>query len=120
MPKTSLALSNLRAFVIIVVLFFHSVLAYLASLPETPYKFDAPPYDWQGFPIVDSQRWFGFDLYCAWHDVYLMSLMYFLSGLFVWASLTRKGSLAYTRDRLIRLALPLCLAVFVLMPIATY
>src|SRR5262245_22015692 len=120
MSKTSLVLSNLRAFVIVIVLAFHSVLAYLDSLPAPAARFDAPPYDWQSYPIVDRERWFGFDLFCAWHDVYLMSLMYFLSGLFVWASLTRKGSLAYTRDRLIRLALPLSLAVFVLMPIATY
>ena len=45
------------------------------------------------FPIVDTHRWFGFDLFCAWQDVSLMSLMFFLSGLFVPSSLTRKGSM---------------------------
>jgi hypothetical protein len=33
MSRTSLALNNLRAVVIVIVLAFHSVLAYLASLP---------------------------------------------------------------------------------------
>jgi hypothetical protein len=117
---SSRALSNLRAFVIQIVLAFHSMLAYLGSLPASTPAFTAPPYRWRAFPIVDSHRWFGFDLFCAWQDVYLMSLMFFLSGLFVWSSLARKGSLIYVRDRLVRLALPLSLAVSILMPIAHY
>ena len=93
MSATSLALSNLRAIVILIVLAFHSILAYLGSLPPSRISFDAPPYDWQAFPIIDSQRWFGFDLFCAWQDVSLMSLMFFLSGLFVWPSLAAQGKL---------------------------
>lgn len=120
MSKTSLALSNLRAVVILIVLAFHSALAYLDSLPAAARRFDAPPYEWEASPIIDSQRWLGFDLFCAWHDVYLMSLMYFLSGLFVWVSLTRKGSGPFLSDRLLRLGLPLIPAVFILMPIALY
>ena len=92
MSGSSLALSNLRAFVILIVLAFHSVLAYLGSLPAAPFPFDNAPFRWNAFPIVDSQRWFGFDLFCAFQDVYLMSFMFFLSGLFVWPSLKRKGS----------------------------
>ena len=92
MSRSSIALSNLRAVVIVIVLAFHSVLAYLASLPASAYRFDDAPYRWQAIPIVDSQRWFGFDLFCAWQDVSLMSLMFFLSGLFVPSSLARKGS----------------------------
>src|SRR4030095_5590724 len=120
MARTSLVLSNLRGIVILIVLAFHSVLAYLDSLPEKASRFDAPPYGWPATPIIDSQRWLGFDLFCAWHDVYLMSLMYFLSGLFVWASLMRKGRGPFLSDRLLRLLLPLIPAVFVLMPVALY
>ena len=39
----SLALSNLRAVVILLVLAVHSVLAYLDFLPPSPYRFDEPP-----------------------------------------------------------------------------
>jgi glucan biosynthesis protein C len=120
MSRSSIALSNLRAVVIVIVVAFHSVLAYLASLPATAYRFDSPPYRWQAIPIVDSQRWFGFDLFCAWQDVSLMSLMFFLSGLFVPASLMRRGSWAYVSDRLLRIGLPFMLAVTVLMPLAYY
>ena len=68
MSRASLALVNLRAVVILIVLAFHSVLPYLAFLPPTPYPFDRAPYPWLAVPIIDSQRWFGFDLFCAWQD----------------------------------------------------
>jgi len=120
MSRSSIALVNLRAFVILIVLAFHSVLAYLASLPPAAYPFDSPPYLWQAFPIVDSQRWFGFDLFCAWQDVGLMTLMFFLSGLFVPSSLARKGSGRFLSDRLLRIGLPYVLAVILLTPLAYY
>jgi hypothetical protein len=117
---SSLALGNLRAFVILTVLAFHSVLAYLGSLGATAFAFDAPPYKWRAFPIVDSHRWFGFDVFCAWQDVYLMSLMFFLSALFTGPSLARKRSLKFLSDRLLRLGVPFVFAVTVVMPIALY
>ena len=94
-PRSSIAIDNLRAIVILLVLSFHSVLAYLNFLPASPFRFDDPPYLWRAFPIVDSERWLGFDLFCAWQDVFLMSFFMFLSGLFVWPSLKRKGPLNF-------------------------
>lgn len=120
MSRSSTALVNLRAFVILIVLAFHSVLPYLASLPPRAYRFDSAPYGWQAFPIVDSQRWFGFDLFCAWQDVGLMTLMFFLSGLFVPSSLARKGGRKFLADRLLRIGLPYALAVVFLVPLAYY
>ncbi len=120
MSGTSLALSNLRAFVILIVLAFHSVLAYLGSLPDKPFPFDVAPFRWNAFPIIDSQRWIGFDIFCAFQDVYLMSFMFFMSGLFVWPSLKRKGASVFLSDRLLRIGLPFVLVVYLLMPIALY
>ncbi|MGO9399669.1 MAG: acyltransferase family protein [Xanthobacteraceae bacterium] len=120
MSRSSLALHNLRAVVILIVLAFHSVLAYVQFIPERSAGFDKPPYMWRAFPIVDSHRWFGFDLFCAWQDVYLMSLMFLLSGLFVWPSLQRKHSFGFVRDRLRRLGVPYVFGVLVLNPIAFY
>ena len=51
MSRTSIALGNLRAVVIVIVLAFHFVLPYLASLPATAYRFDSAPYRWQPFPL---------------------------------------------------------------------
>ncbi len=120
MSRSSVALDNLRAFVILIVIAFHSVLAYLQFLPASPHRFDAPPYKWQSFPIIDSSRFIGFDLFCAYQDVYLMSLMFFLSGLFVWSSLTRKGSWIFLTDRFVRLGLPFALALMLLIPVTYY
>jgi glucans biosynthesis protein C len=120
MSRSSIALVNLRAFVILIVLAFHSLLPYLASLPPNPYPFDAAPYLWLAFPIIDSERWFGFDLFCAWQDVSLMTLMFFLSGLFVPTSLARKGSRRFLSDRMLRIGLPYVLAVIFLAPLAYY
>jgi glucans biosynthesis protein C len=120
MSRSSLALSNLRAAVILIVVAFHSCIAYLDSLPSSAQPFNSPPYEWRSFPIIDSQRWFGFDLFCAPQDIYLMSLMFLLSGLFVWPSLGRKGSWGYIRHRFLRLGLPFAAAVFLLMPVAYY
>ena len=120
LSKTSLALANLRSFVILLVIGFHSVLAYLGSQPEAPLPFDSPPYDWRAFPILDQERWFGFDLFCAYLYVFLMPFMFFLSGLFVWPSLVRKGAARFLIDRCVRLGVPFLVGAYFLMPIAHY
>jgi surface polysaccharide O-acyltransferase-like enzyme len=116
--QSSIALDNLRGIVILIVLAFHSALAYLQWNPTAPAAFDSPPFAWRAFPIEDSHRFFGFDLFCAWQDVYLMSLMFFLSGLFVWPSLVRKRDWGFLRNRLVRLGLPYVFGIAILMPLA--
>jgi glucans biosynthesis protein C len=120
MSRTSLALENLRGFVILMVLAFHSFMAYMWSQPASAPPFDAPPYDWTAHPIVDAHRWLGFDLFGAFQFLHLMQLMFFLSGLFVWTSLVRKGTKAFLLDRVFRLGLPFAFGVGLLMPIAYF
>jgi glucan biosynthesis protein C len=120
MGRTSLAFTNLRALTILLVVSFHSVLAYLGSQPATQPPFDAPPFTWRAFPILDAERWFGFDLYCALLYVFLMPLFFFISGLFVWPSLKRKGARAFLSGRAYRIALPFLLGAAILMPAAHY
>src|SRR5215469_14506238 len=116
---TSLALENLRGIVILIVLAFHGALAYVSFAPPMS-GFSSPPYIWRAFPILDQHRFFGFDLFCAWQDVYLMSLMFFLSGLFVWPSLQRKGAFGFIRDRALRLGIPYAFGIAVVIPLAVY
>ena len=120
MSTPGLALNNLRAVVIVIVLAVHAVMAYLGSSPASSFNFDDPPYRWRSIPIVDSERWFGFDIFCALQDVYLISLLFFLSGLFVWPSLARGGSRIFLRDRLLRIGVPFALVVGLLMPLAAF
>jgi len=119
MTKSSLALSNLRAVTIVIVLAFHSCLAYLVNIPKSV-AFNQEPYTWEAFPIADPHRWLGFDILCATQDVSLMALMFFLSGLLTGPSLERKGSRLYLVERLRRIGLPFVLAVTILCPISLY
>jgi GNAT superfamily N-acetyltransferase len=116
----SLAIANLRGVFILILVSFHACLAYLGSTPAPAASFDQPPFLWLAFPIVDERRFFGFDLYCAWEDVHVMALMFFLSGLFVAPSLRRKGAGRFALDRLWRLGLPFLFSTLVLMPIAIW
>jgi glucans biosynthesis protein C len=118
--QASQALKNLRAFAIVMVVSFHSVLAYLASQPAAPEPFDSPPYHWLATPILDHQRWLAFDIYAAFQYVALMPVMFFLSGIFVWPSLARRGSWNFFSGRLLRIGLPFVFGVYMLMPIAYY
>ena len=105
----------LRAFVIILVVWHHAVLAYTTFAflnPENPIETYSP--------VVDTQRWVGFDLMAGFNDTFFMSLMFFISGLFVWRSLTRKGAHKYLSDRLKRLGIPFVIAVPLLIPLAYY
>ena len=120
MTKSSLALSNLRGFAIVMVVAFHSCIAYLSSQPDAALPFDVPPYGWRANPIVDSARWLGFDVFCAFQYIYLMQLLFFLSGLFVWPSLSRKGGGKFLYDRFLRLGVPFAIGLYVLMPVAYY
>jgi peptidoglycan/LPS O-acetylase OafA/YrhL len=117
---SSAALDNMRAVVVVIVVAFHAAVAYVAFLPAVPYGFDDQPYLWHLSPIIDQARFAGFDLFCAWQDVSLISLFYLLSGVFVWPSLKRKGSARFVAGRLLRLGLPFAVVVGFLTPLADY
>jgi glucans biosynthesis protein C len=120
MGRTSVAFGNLRALTILLVVTFHSVLAYLGSQPAVQPPFDALPLTWRAFPIQDSSKFFGFDLYCALLYVFLMPLFFFISGLFVWPSLARKGIRPFLSGRAYRIGVPFILGTAILMPAAHY
>lgn len=119
-PRISLAINNLRGIVVLLVVAVHSVLAYLWTLPAKPYAFDKPPFAWRTFAIVDAHHFIGFDILCAWANVFLMPLFFLISGLFVWQSLERNGPLDFIYRRWLRLGLPFLFGVAVLMPLAVY
>lgn len=103
LPHTSPRDANLeylRGFIVLLVLLLHSVLAYAVLWPAQSRTFEIFP-----APIVDSQRWEGFDVLTTFNDTIFMALMYLLSGLFVWPSLKRRGGAGYLRERALRLRL---------------
>lgn len=109
------SIDYLRAFVTLLVLAHHSSLAYTTFAHA-----DAANYLMSTAPIVDSRRWAFLDYAENFNDVFFMSLMFFISGLFVWPALKAKGARIFLRDRLLRLGLPFAAGVVFLMPIAYY
>jgi hypothetical protein len=114
------AIGYLRAFIVVLVVAHHAVLAYHPFAPPLPESLATPLRWWQAFPVVDSRRWTGFSLFVGFNDVFFMSLMFFLSGLFVWHGLQAKGSAIFFRDRLVRLGLPFAAVAAIVAPLAYY
>src|ERR1700675_2857912 len=84
MPKAATrnaALDRARTFITMLVLIHHSVIAYTY------------------FGHTDRQSFLGFDCVVVFNDSFFMAAMFFLSGLFVWPSLRRKGTGWFLRER---------------------
>jgi hypothetical protein len=96
------ALDRTRTFLTLVVILHHAVIPYTH------------------FGHTDPKSWIGFDMIVLATDSFFMAMFFFLSGLFVWPGLARKGPLEYLRDRLIRLGLPFAICAFTIIPIAYY
>jgi len=109
------AFDYLRSFGVILVLFHHAILAYVT------WGFLNPKDPTATFsPIVDGAKWAGFDIIVGLNDTFFMPLLFFVSGLFVWRSLERKGTARFLLGRLTRLGIPFLVGVVVLMPVAYY
>jgi hypothetical protein len=101
-PARVTALDRARTFITLLVLLHHSVVNYTH------------------FGSGDWMRWLGFDLIVLFNDSFFMACMFFISGLFVRDSLTRRGSANFLGHRAFRLGVPFLISIFVLMPIAYY
>lgn len=119
-PAYNVAIGYLRGFLVVLVLAHHSVIAYLEVTIPRSKSLGTPPYFWRAFPVLDHVHSTAFGLFTGFNDDFFMSLMFFVSGLFIWSSLRRKGSVAFTRDRLFRLGIPFVFAAAIIAPLAYY
>jgi peptidoglycan/LPS O-acetylase OafA/YrhL len=118
--KYNPAIGYLRAFIVALVVAHHAALAYHPYAPPPPASLLTQPRWWGAFPVVDPHKWGGSALLVGFNDQFFMSLMFFLSGLFVWRALSTKGVATFLRDRFLRLGLPFVVAAGVLAPLAYY
>jgi hypothetical protein len=98
----NLSLDRARTFLTLVVLLHHAVI---------PYTY---------FGHTDPKSFFGFDMIVLATDSFFMAMFFFLSGLFVWPGIARKGPQNYLSDRLLRLGLPFVICALTIIPIAYY
>ncbi len=96
------SLDRARTFLTLIVLLHHAVI----------------PYTYYGH--TDPTSFFGFDMIVLATDSFFMAMFFFLSGLFVWPGIARKGPLNYLSDRLLRLGLPFVICAFTVIPLAYY
>ncbi|MCP3443178.1 acyltransferase [Bradyrhizobium sp. CCGUVB14] len=96
------AIDRARTFLTLVVLLHHAVI---------PYTY---------FGHTDPKYFFGFDMIVLATDSFFMAMFFFLSGLFAWSGIARKGVANYLQDRLLRLGLPFLICAFTVIPLAYY
>jgi peptidoglycan/LPS O-acetylase OafA/YrhL len=109
----------LRATITLLVIAHHVALGYFPFAPPQFASLTTAPF-WQAFPVVDPVRWHGALWFVAFNDMFFMSLMFLISGLFVWRSLSRKGGARHLADRARRLGLPFLVGAAVLAPLAYF
>jgi len=97
------------------VVFLHAILAYptWGTLNPTDYVHSTAP-------VIDPLKSRVFDLLPALLNNFFMALMFFISGLFVWKSLAKKGAASFLVERWRRLGIPFVLSLAVIMPLAYY
>jgi glucans biosynthesis protein C len=105
----------LRSFIVLTVVFHHAALAY-----TTYAHFNKEVYILSTHPMVDVQRWIGFDCLVYFNDIFFMSLMFLISGFFVISSLKRKGTRLFINDRFRRLFVPFIVGVTLIALLAYY
>jgi len=113
--KRDIAIDYLRSSVIVVVVAHHAALAY-----NTFSHYNPSDYAKSTAPVVDTVRFAPLNWLVIWDDIFFMSLMFLISGLFVAPSIARKGVGQFLTDRTKRLGIPFVIGVTLLMPIAYY
>ena len=98
----TMSLDRARTFLTLVVLLHHAVI---------PYTY---------FGHTDPKFFFGFDMIVLATDSFFMAMFFFLSGLFAWSGIARKGPASYLEDRVRRLGIPFVICAFTVIPVAYY
>lgn len=113
--KRSYWIDYLRSTLTLLVVAHHSAIAY-----ATFGKFNPERYIESTGPVVDLHNNIGLDIFINFNDIFFMSLMFLIGGLFLPGSLKRKSRAKFISDRMLRLFLPFITIGTLLMLIAYY
>jgi glucan biosynthesis protein C len=104
-PSRVAFLDNIRYLMILFVVVYHSVAAYATVVP------------WWG---IRDTSFFAADIIREFLDVFIMPILFFVSGYFALTSLKNKGGWGFVKDKAVRLLIPWVLAVMVVWPLLFY
>ena len=100
-------LGNLRAFVILLVIFLHGSLTYMVNAPVWWY-------------VVDPQSSLLFTVLVLLVDVPIMQAMFFISGYLAMPSLQKRGAAGFLKEKVVRIGIPWVAGVLLLAAPTTY
>ena len=86
-------LDNLKAFIVCLMIVFHAAMCYMAYAPEWWYTVDK----------ADPK--FAFTLLVLWADIFIMPVMFFISGYFGIMSLSKQTGAQFWKSKLLRIVL---------------
>lgn len=101
-------LDNLKWFIIWLMTVFHAAMCYMAYAPEWWYVVDT------------AQPVFSATVFILWVDIFIMPVMFFISGYFGLMSLTKHGAGTFWRKKIGRIAVPWVFGSMVFAPLVTY
>lgn len=97
----------LRGFMILYVVLDHSMHGYAPHFKRYWY-------------IPDFGGSLLFDIWHMQNDAVMMPMLFFISGMFIFSSLKRRGFLDFSKEKFLRLVIPFCFGVFFIVPPQTY
>lgn len=103
----------LRSALTLLVVGHHAALAYTTFANFVPARYIDSTH-----PIVDNNRSVALDIFQNFNDIFFMSLMFFIGGLFMHQSILKKQFINFVKDRFNRLFLPFISIGTVLMLVA--
>lgn len=101
-------LDNLKWFIIWLMVVFHGAMCYMAYAPDWWYVVDTAE------PVFSATA------FICWADIFIMPIMFFISGYFGLMSLSRYSMKVFWQKKLIRILLPWVFGSMVIAPFVTY
>ncbi len=100
-------LDNLKTFIIVLMVVFHAAMSYMAYGPEWWY-------------VMNDDTAMSATLFVIWADVFIMPIMFFVSGYFGFMSLSKHDNYKFWSSKVKRIAVPWIFGAMVIAPYIAY
>ena len=118
-PKRINFLDVLKSFIILLVVFYHVLMAYIIYPIVPMFIHDRFIHSIQNYHS-GGEKLFFLALLLVVNAPTMMSVMFFIAGYFALAPLIKKGACQFLKDKSVRLGIPFVLGITVLAPLAAF